>query len=406
MNGYFRSSWRGGHDLPLDPRCPHRHWGSAFSQGNVSGFGGAATGSQGLHVRCIRETSPEGLSVGVWLVQIKGRLPLVRRVAQLQAVVHAFDAADGAPLMCVWKNLQEPTTLTFCSTVELGARSPGEGTTDWMTVGLLPTRIMIPPIGGSRSVHVVLRLVDCSQGVLFSLGQPVSESHPGLIFRSGEVKVQAEFGELGYREVDERRDEALGLAVSVGVCVALSDGKIAESEAKIITDWIERLVSSRTGADREQLRVRLKESLRVAVQAAKQKQLRLSTVLEQIPKTTDHAVKCAVLQLALDVLVADSNADVKELRATESIIAALGLDANEVARMRDRTLMGVNAFAPADADGLLGIKQGWSTEEIRAHLRREFKKWNGRISALPEGQQREAAVRMTELIAEAAKRYG
>jgi hypothetical protein len=90
------------------------------------------------------------------------------------------------------------------------------------------------------------------------------------------------------------------------------------------------------------------------------------------------------------------------------IAEALELDYQEIETLRDKSLidLDIQADHQASPETLIGIQDGWSEAQIKEHIRVEFSKWNGRLNNLPEGQERENAQRMLDLLADARKRYG
>ena len=58
-----------------------------------------------------------------------------------------------------------------------------------------------------------------------------------------------------------------------------------------------------------------------------------------------------------------------------------------------------------DIESLLGIDPTWSKKRIEEHLGKEFAKWNGRMNSLPEGEERDNAQKMLDLIAKTRKKY-
>ena len=56
-------------------------------------------------------------------------------------------------------------------------------------------------------------------------------------------------------------------------------------------------------------------------------------------------------------------------------------------------------------EGLLGINESWSKDEVNAHLRREFAKWNGRIQSLEDEDEKLKAQMMLDAISAARKKY-
>ena len=75
--------------------------------------------------------------------------------------------------------------------------------------------------------------------------------------------------------------------------------------------------------------------------------------------------------------------------------------------MRDRHLVTIDAGAAdqASIETTLGIDPEWDGERIKSHLRKEFKKWNDRLTALPEGEERDNAQTMIDLISRAREQY-
>ena len=106
-------------------------------------------------------------------------------------------------------------------------------------------------------------------------------------------------------------------------------------------------------------------------------------------------------------MAADGAADEEELTTIKKISESLNLDYEEIQNMKDQRMitLSISADAVTNAEAMLGIEPDWSNEQIQKHLRKEFTKWNGRINALPEGEERENAQRMLDLIAEARKKY-
>jgi hypothetical protein len=84
------------------------------------------------------------------------------------------------------------------------------------------------------------------------------------------------------------------------------------------------------------------------------------------------------------------------------------LDLDELQKIKDQRMVGL-LVAPIHNDNIetiLGIDSNWSVEQIREHLRSEFRKWNGRINNLTDPAVRDSTQRMLDLIAEARRRYG
>ena len=105
-------------------------------------------------------------------------------------------------------------------------------------------------------------------------------------------------------------------------------------------------------------------------------------------------------------MAADGIADPRELKTIRKIADALELDFDEIEKLRDQKLIGLDTSTDqASVEDLLGIEKDWTEDRIKKHLRSEFQKWNDRLNTLPEGDNRNNAQRMLNLIADARKKY-
>ena len=106
-------------------------------------------------------------------------------------------------------------------------------------------------------------------------------------------------------------------------------------------------------------------------------------------------------------MAADGEADKEELKQIEKISKLIGIDYNEISKMKDQRLIKLDP-STASAEGLeekLGIDPSWNKAKIKKHIISLYGKWNGRLNSLPEGVERENAQKMLDLIAEARKKY-
>jgi hypothetical protein len=117
--------------------------------------------------------------------------------------------------------------------------------------------------------------------------------------------------------------------------------------------------------------------------------------------------KYEALELCYEVMAADGVADDNELRIISSVAKDLGLDMQEVSKMRDQKILHLNSnvASQANIEVMLGIEPDWTHDEIKKHLRVEFQKWNNRLNTLEEGEERDNAQLMLDRIAEARQKY-
>jgi hypothetical protein len=115
------------------------------------------------------------------------------------------------------------------------------------------------------------------------------------------------------------------------------------------------------------------------------------------------------LELCYEVIAADGVAKPEELDLVRRIGNSLGISASELEALQDQKLIGVKAELESGAqqslETVLGIDPSWDRDRARRHLREQFRKWNDRMAALQNSEERESAQQMLDLIAEARRRY-
>ena len=75
--------------------------------------------------------------------------------------------------------------------------------------------------------------------------------------------------------------------------------------------------------------------------------------------------------------------------------------------IRDRKLVNLSGELEKNTsiEEMLGIKKDWPKDKAKEHLRKEFQKWNNRLSNLDDENEKKNAQRMLDLIAKARKEY-
>ncbi len=212
----------------------------------------------------------------------------------------------------------------------------------------------------------------------------------------------------GYKEAAAHRDEARALSITIAMAVAMADGSLNYTEGRILQDWISRAILPFAGEKRISLKRLYNEAMKDAHAAAKAGNLSLSRLTARLNEVGEKSIKYEAIELCFDVMAADGRADPEEMKTIRKVAAALELDYDEIEKMRDQRIIGLNAAisGQSSVEDILGIEADWDRERIKTHLRTEFNKWNNRLSTLPEGAERESAQRMIDLVAEARKKYG
>ena len=221
------------------------------------------------------------------------------------------------------------------------------------------------------------------------------------------VQHELEYGGKGYLEAVEHRDEARALSIKLGVAVAIADGSLDESEGNVIKDWVQRVISPFDGERREELKELYNNAMRSAYAEAHSGDLTFSEVTNRMNEIAEEPQKYEAIELCFDVMAADGVADETEMDSIRRIAEALELNYEEIESLRDKTLieLDVKIDHQASLETIIGIQKDWSQQQTKAFIRTEFAKWNDRLNNLPEGQERENAQRMLDMLSEARKKY-
>jgi len=355
-----------------------------------------------------KQISDEG-SFEVIELMGKGILPLKERtnVRFVTSIIDITEDESFLPVLSALDDFQESDTRAFQHTVHAGRANPNSGYADWSRVGVMIPSLLVPPKSGTRKLAASVWVIDDDNQPPFALGM-CNFDHPGLI-QNYEYHFEETFEDKGYQEEAEHRAEARSLIIKLGVQVAMADGDFADEEGAIIKEWIEKSLATYNSDDRrKELKKTYNKAFKDGFSKAKKGTLSISEITEQLNDIASKSQKYEALELCFDVMAADGVADEEELTTIKNISEALNLDYDEIQNMKDQRMITLSTTVDAatNAEAMLGIEADWSNEKIQKHLRKEFTKWNGRINALPEGEERENAQRMLDLIAEARKKYG
>ncbi len=339
-------------------------------------------------------------------IHAKGLFPVSRRT-RVAFVTSVFDNTDQdkfLPVLSIIDSLQEPDSTVFHHLQEMPSVSPDEGFASWVRIGVIIPDLLQPPISGNRQMVAVVSLIDMDNPPAISLGF-IEDADAVLWQRS--LKFNHEYKDKGYQEAAEHREEAQAISVKIAIAVAMSDGSFDDKEGEVIKNWITRAIKPYSGEKRESLKQVYNDAMRESFAAASSGTLTLSDLTSKLSEIGETKVKYESIELCFDVMAADGKADPEELRIIRKIGDALDLDVNELETLRDQKIVTLDSAIShaSNIEDILGIEPEWDKARINSHLRSEFQKWNNRLSALPEGEERENAQAMLDLIAKARQKY-
>jgi tellurite resistance protein len=357
-------------------------------------------------------TGKVGDGDGVMAIQIEGRgLFPVHSATSIGFITSVFDATDGGelkPMIALLEGFQEADSVVYQHVLEIGEASPNQGYVDWIRIGVALPEVIQPPRTGRRKIRVFTRMVDISNPPPVSNGfGPVSVTdHPGLLW-VGVHDLEWNFELRGYEEESEARTEAQGVGIKIAVAVAMADGSFGDEEGETIRGWIVRSLAPFSGDTQQNMKNIFNTALREAYEQAEEGLLTLSALSDQMNFLDDRSAKYEAVELCLDVMASDGVAHPEELKLIRGVSDSLGLDYEEIERMRDQRIVGLDSVITdqADAEDLLGIEPDWDQARTLGHITTEYQKWSNRLNVLPEGAERENAQGMLDLLAEARTKY-
>ncbi len=345
-------------------------------------------------------------SPNVKVIEAKGLIP-VQRKSNIGFITSILDISsdDPEPVLCALEIFQEEDNIVFQHQVEVGETTPNEGFIKWVRLGVIPIELIQPPYSGKRDLVAIFRMVDLSNPPSITHGFSETE-HSGLLWQQT-LTFSKSFEDKGYSEAAEHRDEAMAISLKIGMAVAMADGDLDDKEGDTLKQWILRAIEPFSDEKQQMLKKLYNEAMKDAYADAINENLSLSDLTNRLNEIGEKTTKYEALELCFDVMAADGVADKEEIHMIRKISEVLELDIDEINKMRDRKIIGLDVSASdhANIEILLGIDAGWSKEQIKKHLRSEFQKWNNRINTLNEGKERDNAQRMLDLIAEARKKY-
>jgi hypothetical protein len=371
----------------------------------VDNWQASVVGMKPIEIRLHDDNSVE--EVEAKEVQIKGLLP-IQNAYQVGFVTSVFDNTSGSyePVLSSMDQFQEPRTIAYQNAVDVGAASPGLGFIGWTRIGVVLPQLLSTPYGGRRKLVAYVRLINLENKPSITNGFHEKDAQ-GILWQTS-LPFEYEIKGKGYVEIEENRNAGRAICVKIAVAVAMWNGSLSQREGERLKSWVEKVLGSSSADRREKLRIALNNAMKDAYHAARAGSLKFMDLIEELKKCDDDSVKYASVELCYELLASSGSVDSDRARIIDLIARSLKLDMSEIEKIRDVKIVGLASGLThsESVEQLLGIDADWDSEKIKRHLRAEFQKWNNRLTALPEGPERDSAQRMLDAISEARSRYG
>ncbi len=372
-------------------------------------FHAAVVGMGAIEARILdsRVDATDKSSPVLKIIEVKGILPTNQK-RRLGFVTSVLDKTSGElePVMCGLEIFQEPHTIAYQNSMEVGSIDPGTGFVSWVRVGVVAPELIQTAYGGARNLVAVLRLLDLDHKPDITQGFHEA-NHAGLLWQKL-IPFEWTVKSKGYLEAAEQRDKARTLSVQIAMGIAMWDGALGNREGNALHKWVQKILTGYADQRREKVKIALNSAMKESFEAASKKTLSIPNLTKSLKEIGDVGTKYEAIELCYDVLGSGDIKGSDEVRIIDLVAKALELDLVELERIRDTKIIGLDVAPTKEmtVEDLVGIDRNWEPSRVKNYLRNEFQKWNNRLTTLPEGDERNKAQAMLEAIAEARKKYG
>jgi len=372
----------------------------------TSGGSFSANFSKNLQIKIDVLDKEHNFDQDVFGIYVKGNPAVITHDPAI-VILKLYDKETSLPILSTFEDVSESNSRVFEHTIQIGDMG-GKYWEDWARLSVLIPTGLIGPHKGKRELELKCFLWREFRKPVFVNGfiEAGRESNKGFI-NAFTHEFSLDLTNSGYMEAGKERLEVQKVSVKLAISIALADGSLDQSEGNAIKNWIRNVVDSSQEAQKTKIKTELNNSLEAGFNERRTDLANIKMLCESIKNIGDIADKYDLLELCLDVMAADGEADKHELKQISEISSFIGIDYEEVTRLKDQRLIKLNP-ASSSLSGLeekLGINPDWDKNKLNKQILAQYGKWNGRLNSVAEGTERENAQMMMDLIAEARRKY-
>lgn len=361
-----------------------------------------------LETRVVKKnTEEDGSGLDFWAVEVRGLFP-VNYTKNVTFTVSLLDETDGEkshkPVLSVVEKLQETNSRAYFCKASVGDVNPDQGYIKWVDIGRIIPFFVQCSHAGERKLKAIVRLLETDSVSKIILGYADLNDQELLWINTHEIDLEQEA--KGYEEAVENKKECLTLSIKLAMSVAMADGSLDDSEGSVIKKWMNKALTTFSENNQIEIKKVLNNAMKSAYSDGQNDKLSKTNVVERFNEIGDDQAKYEAMDLCYEVMAADGVADDEEIKVLHRLGDALELEIAELDKIRDLKMMDLSGSLKSDEKSLLGIDPDWSNEEVKNHLKSEFKKWNARLNNLQSGPDREHAQKMLDLIGRERSEYG
>ena len=355
----------------------------------------------------ISKNSSEHKGFTVYDVKLKGLLPNKHRM-NLCGVLYLYDEESRLPILSNFAQTYESSeSHVFRRNIEFGHMDTGKYFPNWTPVTNVVLEGIQHPYKGTRQLSFEISYFDLNDPVLFKGGLIVGGRNK-LIHHS-KIKMSLTFDEPGYMDEAQNAEQLKSLIVKIAVGMAMSDGSFHKAEGGVIKKWILQEVNSVADSKKDKLKNALNNALESSYKQLSSGQ-NINETISHFSEIATKNIKYQTIELCLKVLSSDGVAEESELKLVKELSEKMSLDFDVVQNMRDKTLVKIDARPTtgskiASDESIVGMDENLDKEEALSIIKKEYRKWNGRLNALDAGKERGNAQRMLDAIARLRTKY-
>lgn len=338
-------------------------------------------------------------------VYIRGLIP-VQATENLTLVTSLFDFTNNEyeMVLCSLDFHQEKYTRAFQQTTDAREISPQQGFKNWIKVATFYPNTLTAKMRGMRIIKALIRAIPAGEEDSINFGL---HNKDAKIFTTASVDKSIEISEKGWKESRLERQEAMTYIVQISVGLANFGRTMNEEEGRTIQKWIRDQIDSVPSEDEEALKEGLNLALKNSFSEAKSGLFSFSGVLEKLAPLGFNTLNKELMELLIKIINLAPSIDSDRMNQINLIGETLDINYEDIKSMAEKAFLDSGNMSRTDEslEGLLGINESWSKDEVNAHLRREFAKWNGRIQSLEDEDEKLKAQMMLDAISAARKKY-
>jgi uncharacterized tellurite resistance protein B-like protein len=344
----------------------------------------ARHGNLALRIRQKEITADDGDSMSFLVMEMKGMNPSLP--GSSIGILHIEDVA-GHPVQCLDPKRQEPGTVCYHEVVKVAEEvfrfEKDTYFTDWVIIGFLPLPFAIPAHPGVNQLNARLSLhpIACEGDIpIYREGKLTSGSHAAKTIISELLTVKLEHG---YLAIKKERKRSIIAAMKLAVVVAAVDGSITKDELEVIRTAAKRRIESDSG-DADGFKEDVQNAIRDTLSAVKEN-TPLSSIrdqsIQELRTIDKEPLSIEAIELCVEVLAADGEADSSELEMVYCLCEELGVDRDLVREMLGKKVAAEDLLISHEASdfSVLGIDESMGAEEAQRIINQAYRKWNSLI---------------------------